>query len=209
MISQENFLYKQKNQELNDQLRNYEAISAQYDDLMHLLNLPKIQKTKSIFARVSVREPGEWYQWFIIDKGFDYELYNELPVVSPGPDGVLNAVGRIVETYQNSSKVALITNVLSAIPVQVKEKKIDCLAEGFNRSSLKITYIPLHADIAEGDLLVASPLSSVFPEGTPVGIVKSVSPLPSLDFKTAIAEVLFDTDSFYEAVILIPQEEQK
>lgn len=208
-VSQENFLYKQKNQELSDQLRNYEAISAQYDDLMHLLNIPKIKKTKSVFTRISVREPGEWYQWFIIDKGYDYGLNNELPVVSLGSGGSLCAVGRIVETYNSSSKVALITNVLSAIPVQIKEKKIDCLAEGFNSSSLKITYLPLHADIAEGDLLVASPLSSIFPEGMPVAIVRSVSPLPSLDFKTAIAEVLFDTETFYEAVILVPQEEQE
>lgn len=208
-VSQENFLYKQKNQELKDQLHNYEAMVSQYGRLSYLLNIPVIKKVKSVFTRVTVREPGEWYQWFIIDKGKNYGLYNELPVVSPGIDGGLNAVGRIVETYKSSSKVALITNLLSAIPVRVKNKKIDCLAEGFNGRELKVTYIPLYADIEAGDILLASPLSSVFQEGTPVGIITEISKLQSLDFKTATAKVLFDSDDLYEAVVLVPQEDPK
>jgi rod shape-determining protein MreC len=208
-VSQENNFYKQKNQELLDRLRNYDAMSAQYGELVRLLDIEKIKKNKSVFARVSVREPGEWYQWFIIDKGADHDLYNELPVAVPGSDGTLYALGRIVETYKNSAKVALITNVLSAIPVQIKEKKIDCLAEGVNSSSIKITYIPFHADIEVGDKVAASHLSSVFHEGMPVGVVTHVSKQQSQDFKTATAEVMFDSDALYEVVILVPQEEEK
>ncbi|MDR2426091.1 MAG: rod shape-determining protein MreC [Endomicrobium sp.] len=208
-VRQENFLYKQKNQELLDQLRNYETMSTQYEKLSYLLNIPKIAKRKTVFARVSVRWPGEWYQWFIIDKGSDSGLYNELPVAFPGTDGILYAVGRIVETYKSSSKVALITNALSAIPVQFKDKKINCLAEGFNTGEIKVTYIPVQSDIKPGDIIVASPLSSVFPEGMPVGIITNVSREPSLDFKTASASILFDSDNLYEAVILVPQEEEE
>lgn len=208
-VSQENFLYKQKNQELIDKLRNYEAMSAQYENLSRLLNIQKIDKTRSIFTRVSVREPSEWYQWFIVDKGENHGLHNELPVVSPDSEGNLYAVGRILETYKDSSKVALITNALSAVPVQVKGKKIDCLAEGVNNKAIKITYIPLYADIEVGDILVTSPLSTVFQEGIPVGVVTEISAQQAIDFKTAIAEVLFDSDSLYEAVILVPEEDQK
>ncbi|MCL2145246.1 MAG: rod shape-determining protein MreC [Endomicrobia bacterium] len=207
-VSQENFLYKQKNQELIDQLRNYEAISEQYDALSRLLNIPKIKKTKSVFARVSVREPNEWYQWFIIDKGLEHGLRNELPVVISGNDGIeLYAVGRIAETYKTSAKVALITNILSAIPVRIKGKEIDCLAEGSNDNSIKITYIPLYANVEIGDLIVASPLSSVFPEGMSLGIIRSLSDQTSPDFKTATADIMFNSDAFFEAVILVPEDE--
>jgi rod shape-determining protein MreC len=208
-VSQENFLYKQKNQELTDKLRNYEAMSIQYDRLSYLLNIPKITKRKSVFAGVTIRGPNEWHQWFIMDKGADYGLYNELPVVYLGQDGALYAVGRIVETYKNSSKVALITNVLSAIPVQIKGKKIDCLAEGFNTGEIKVTYIPLHAVIEEGDIIVASPLSSIFPEGMPVGVIKSVSDEASLDFKTASADILYDSDSLYKVIVLVPEDGER
>ena len=208
-VSQENISYKQKNHELTDSLRNYELMSERYEILSRLLDMPKIKNTSSVFARVSVREPNEWYQWFIMDKGADEGLYNELPVVMFQSDGTLCAVGRISEVYKNSAKVALVTNVLSAIPVQIKGKNIDCLAEGFNSNSIKITYIPLHADVEVGDEIITSQLSSVFKEGIPVGVIRNISSQPSVDFKSATADVLFDSDVLYEAAVLVPQEEQK
>ncbi|MDR1942485.1 MAG: rod shape-determining protein MreC [Endomicrobium sp.] len=208
-IRQENLFYKQKNQELSDKLRNYNEMLASYERLVKLLDAQKIRNTKSVFAKITVREPHEWYQWFIINKGSDSGLYNGLPVAFLKEDGNLCAVGAIVETYSNSSKVALITNILSAVPVRIKGKNISCLAEGFNSNLIKITYIPLNADIKPGDEFEASPLSSVFPEGMPVGKIISVSGEQEMHFKTAVGEVFFEADALYEAVILIAQEDVK
>jgi len=208
-LRQENIFYKQKNQELSDKLRNYEAMEAQYDKLSGLLNIPKIKNTKSVFAKVSIREPHDWYQWFIIDKGSQDGLVNDLPVAMLRNNGELCAVGRIIETHKNSAKVALITNSLSAVPVEIKGKNINCLAEGFNSNVLKITYIPVNADVQAGDEVIASPLSSVFGEGMPVGIISGVSRESAADFKTAVADILFESETLYEAVILVPSEASK
>jgi rod shape-determining protein MreC len=203
-IRQENLSYKKRNNELADKLRNYEAMAAQYENLVTLLNVPKIKNTKSVFAKVSVREPQEWYQWFIIDKGSKDGLYDDLPVAMLKTGGQLCAIGRIIETRANSAKVALITNVLSAVPVEIKGKKVNCLAEGFNSNMLKITYIPLNADVVYGDEVIISPLSAVFGAGMPVGTIVSVSKEPGAEFKTAVAEILFESDTLYEAVVLVP-----
>lgn len=208
-IHQENLAYKKKNQELSDKLRNYDIMLARYERAVNLLEIPKIKDKKSVTARVSVREPNEWYQWFIIDKGENSGLSNEMPVTMLMDNGELCAVGRTVETYKNSSKVALITNILSAVPVQVKGKKINCLAEGFNSGFLKITYIPLNANIEVGDEIITSPLSTVFSEGIAVGTILSISEEPTMDFQTAISDVKFDYDTLYEAVILVPDEDIK
>ncbi|MCL2334502.1 MAG: rod shape-determining protein MreC [Endomicrobia bacterium] len=205
-LRQENLFYKQKNQELADKLRNYDAMASRYETLAALLNVPKIKRTKSVFARVSVREPHDWYQWFIIDKGSDDGLCNDLPVTMLRDNGELCAVGRIVETHKNSAKVALITNSLSAVPVEIKGKNINCLAEGFNSNVLKITYIPAGADVKVGDEVIASPLSSVFGEGMPVGIISAVSAGEESDFKTAVSDILFESGALYEAVVLVPDE---
>jgi rod shape-determining protein MreC len=206
---QENIAYRRKNQELADKLRNYETVSEEYSGLLKLLDLTKIKNTVSVFARVSVRDPNEWYQWFIIDKGATDGLRSGLPIaVVIRKKGVLCAVGKIVETYDSSSKVILITNALYAFPVEIKDKGIICLAEGFNSNLLKITYIPHAADIKPGDEVVVSELSTVFPKGMPVGIVTEVLEDPSADFKTATAEVFFEKDAIYKAVVLLPQAEK-
>ncbi|MDR0956608.1 MAG: rod shape-determining protein MreC [Endomicrobium sp.] len=206
-MRQENILYKRKNQELIDKLRNYDAISQKYEELSKLLKLKKINNTVSVFARVLVRESDEWYRWLIIDKGFNDGLYNELPVVmfNKNKDN-LCAVGRIIETYKNSAKVILITNSVCMLPVEIKDKNINCLAEGFDSNLLKITYIPAEADVKKGDELIVSGLSSIFHKGMPVGVIKSITNAISRDFKTATAKVFFESNIIYNAVILVPKE---
>ena len=122
-------------------------------------------------------------------------------------DDTLCAAGKIVETYRTSSKVALITNSISVIPVEIKGKDVNCLAEGFNTSLLRITYIPSGAGVEPGDEIVVSGLSAVFQKGMPVGVIKNVSKETLSDFKTATAEVFYETGMLYEAVVLIPRAE--
>ncbi|MDR3256497.1 MAG: rod shape-determining protein MreC [Endomicrobium sp.] len=209
-MHQENIAYKQKNQELGDKLRNYDAMSKEYDDLSKLLKLTKIKNTASVFARISVRTPNEWYQWFIIDKGEADGLYNEIPVVMLNKENdTLCVVGRIIETYKTSSKVALITNSICVLPVKVKGKDINCLAEGVNSNLLKITYIPQEADIKCGDEIVVSELSGVFQQDMPVGIITNILEEQSTDFKTATANTFFEKDTLYKAIVLVSEAEKK
>ena len=204
-VREENIRYKQANFELSDKLRNYEALQTQYESLTSLLKISKVRGTTAVFARISAREPNEWYQWFVIDKGASDGIYNGLPVAMPDSSGALCAVGRIYETYEHSAKVALITNALSAIPAEIKGKKINCLAEGFGSNKLKITYIPPNAEVEEGDLVVASPLGTTFNTGMPIAKILSVSREVATDFKIATAEILFENDAVYTAVVLVPQ----
>ncbi|MDR0800102.1 MAG: rod shape-determining protein MreC [Endomicrobium sp.] len=207
-IHQENIAYKRENQKLADKLRDYDAMSEKYESLSRLLKLAKIKSAESVFAGVSFRSPDEWYQWFIIDKGETDGLYNGLPVaVLNKRDDALCAAGKIVETYRTSSKVALITNSISVIPVEIKGKSVNCLAEGFNTSLLRITYIPSGAGVGPGDEIVVSGLSAVFQKGMPVGVIKNVSKETSSDFKTATAEAFYETGVLYEAIVLIPRAE--
>jgi rod shape-determining protein MreC len=206
-LYQENLSYKQKNQELEDKLRNYDTISKEYNSLSKFLNLEKIKNTKSVFAKISAREPSEWYQWLIIDKGEKDGLKEGLPVaIFNKGKNTLCVLGKIIKTYRSSAKVILITNSSCEIPVEIKYKGINCLAEGFNSNIIKITYIPSGADIKPGDEIVVSELSSVFPKGIIVGVIKEVMEETYIDFKTAIAEVYCEADVVYDAVILVPQE---
>jgi rod shape-determining protein MreC len=206
-LHQQNLIYKQKNQELEDKIRNCNIISKEYDNLSKLLNLEKIKNTKSIFARILAREPCEWYQWLIIDKGNNADIKKDLPVVIFNKSkNTLCVMGKILEVYKSSAKVALITNSICELPVEIKNKGVNCIAGGFDSNLLKIIYIPLDSDIKPGDEIVVSGLSSVFPKGIPVGVIREVMEGTYIDFKTATAEVYFESDVIYDAVVLAPCE---
>jgi rod shape-determining protein MreC len=205
-LYQKSLAYEQKSQELEDKIRNYNIIYKEYENLSKLLNLEKIKDTKSVFAKISVREPGEWYQWFIIDKGESSGIKKDLPVVIFNKSkNTLCAMGKILEVYKSSAKVVLITNSIYELPVEIKNKGISCLAGGFDSNLIKITYIPVNSDVKPCDEVVVSEFSSVFPKDTPVGVIKEVIEEKCVDFKTATAEVYFgSSDVIYCAVILIP-----
>ncbi|MDR0977636.1 MAG: rod shape-determining protein MreC [Endomicrobium sp.] len=197
---------RRENRELKDKLRNYDIILKEYNDLSKLLNLGKIKNTKSVFAGISAREPGEWYQWLIIDKGKNYALKRDFPVLIFNRNkNMLCALGRIAEVYKSSAKIVLITNSNYEFPVEIKNKNITCLAGGFNSRLIKISYIPSGSDVKAGDEVVVSGLSSVFPSGVPVGVIKEVGGETCVDFKTASAEVYFESGVIYYAVVLVPE----
>ena len=93
--------------------------------------------------------------------------------------------------------------------MRIKGKNIDCLAQGVNSNLLTISYIPLNAQVNVGDEIEISQMSSVFPQGMAVGKIISVSNEKSADFQTAVAEVFFEANSLYEAVILFASENDK
>jgi rod shape-determining protein MreC len=210
-LRQENIALKQKNQELIDKLHNYDAMSLEYENLSKLLKIEKINNTTSVFAKISARDPCAWYQWLIIDKGENDGLYNDLPVAMFNKDNnTLRVMGKIIETHKTSSKVRLITNSVYTLPVEIKDKGINCLAEGLGSNLLKITYIPKDADIKQGDEVVVSQLSSVFQKGMPVGVIKDVIKKDAIDktsmySQIAMAEVFFDSNHLSYAVVLVPQ----
>ncbi|BAV58677.1 hypothetical protein AGMMS49953_00400 [Endomicrobiia bacterium] len=204
----ENIVFKQKNQELTDKLRSYDAISEECNNLSRLLKLTKIKNIICVFAGISFGALDERYQWYILDKGGADGLYNELPVAMLNKENdILCVSGKIIETYKTSSKVVLITNSISILPVEIKDKGINCLAEGSNSSLLKITYIPFDADVKPGDEIVVSGLSAVFQKGMPVGVITAVSEGVSADFKTATAKVFYENNILNKAVVLVPQKE--
>lgn len=105
----------------------------------------------------------------VIDKGSRDGVYDGQPVISD--KGV---VGQVISVGKVSSRVLLISDATHAIPVQVLRNDIRVIASGTGRrDELQLEHIPSSTDIRPGDMLVTSGLGGRFPEGYPVGIIKS------------------------------------
>lgn len=92
---------------------------------------------------------------------------------------IINSEG-IVGVINNVSK-----NFSSALSILHKDVKVNCMLKkdgsygplswekDDDYTTATITDIPIHAKIKNGDTIVTSALSSIFPEGIPVGTVKN------------------------------------
>ena len=80
-------------------------------------------------------------------------------------------VGRVTEVGLRSSRILLITDLNSRIPVVVEPSRDRGVLEGDNSNVLTIGYLPAGARTSPGDRVVTSGHGGLFPAELPVGVV--------------------------------------
>lgn len=201
-INRENEYLRNEVFELNRKLSDYQHV---LDDNTRLKNILKIQENKSfspVFADIIIREPSQWYQWVIINKGYSDGVEKNCPVVAVLLNGDMCVFGRTFEVYQNTTKVALITNSLFSVPVQIKKNNIDCIVDGFNEQYLKLNFVPDNLNLDKGDEIITSPLSDVFERGIKVGKITDIIKNDYEQYQDIIVEPYSQTESIYEIAVL-------
>ena len=202
-VNQENIELKNTNFQLMQQLSNSEIISEENIRLKNLLNVKENKILKPVFANVIVREPTQWYKLVIIDKGSQDGIELDNSVVAVLSNGQTCIFGRVVEVYSSTSKVALVTNPLFSLPVQIKDSNIDCVCDGYDNQYLKLSFIPQSAKLKLKDKIVTSPLSDVFEKGINVGTIIDIVKNNYGDYQEVIVEPYSQTQSVYEVAVLV------
>lgn len=96
--------------------------------------------------------------------------------IEPGTIALFqNAVlGRVVSSGKNSSRILLLTDFSSRVPVIVGDDKYLGIVEGNNSDVLKLTFLPENAKVRVGDYVMTSGHGQVFPFGLAIGTVSRV-----------------------------------
>jgi len=164
-------------------------------DYIRLTELFQIRERYSDLPTTGVsiiaKNPGVWYDNFLIDKGRADSIEANMVVI-----GVGGLVGRVTEAGYNYAKVnSLIDDTFS---VSAKSLRTDDL--GIVKGDMKLREsgmckmerIDVNADILPGDEIVTSNLGNIYPPGITIGIVKEVTLSPDALTKTATIEPLVD-----------------
>ena len=156
-------LYKAK-------LLNLQSLKAENSRLRELLQSSKKVSEHILIAELLSVDLEPFTRQIVINKGSRHDVYLGQPVMDAE-----GAMGQIVHVGPFSSTAMLITDANHAIPVQVNRNGLRAIALGTGApDKLDIPYLPISADIAEGDLLTTSGLGGRFPSGYPVAMVTSV-----------------------------------
>ncbi|MCB1680749.1 MAG: rod shape-determining protein MreC [Alphaproteobacteria bacterium] len=91
-------------------------------------------------------------------------------------DSVLSGeglIGRLIETGHNSSRILLVTDINSRVPVLIEGTLLHAIMRGVNTDNPELIHYPMESDIAEGARVVTSGHGDVYPPGLPVGRVET------------------------------------
>jgi rod shape-determining protein MreC len=138
------------------------------------------------FAEVIGKDIGQ--ESILINQGAEDGLSVGMPVVTE--QKIL--LGRISETFKNSSRVILISNKESSFDAKVSDTDTTGIARGQGGSKIKFDLVPQDQALGVDDLVVSSSLGGVYPEGLLAGVVSKVSRNDVTPFYQAEIAPLFD-----------------
>jgi len=158
----------------NERLRNWQSTArllAQENivlrDLLHTQPEPGITY---VSGRIIGDSGGPFIRAVILNAGKRDGLKSGVAVVTG--DGL---VGRIVEVGERSSRVLLLTDLNSKIPVVVENSRYRAILSGNNSENLFLNFLPENEEVKLADRIVTSGHGGLFPAGLPVGEVTKIN----------------------------------
>jgi rod shape-determining protein MreC len=97
--------------------------------------------------------------------------------VEKGQSAVTGAglAGRVIETGERSSRLLLLTDLNSRVPVTLEASRWRGILAGDNTARPRLLFLPNSAEVAVGDRVVSSGDGGVAPPGLPIGVVAQIA----------------------------------
>lgn len=168
-IREDNNLLRDENKKLVMMSNKARALEIENKLLSGLLNYTPPPEATFVTARVIAEEGNAFSHSLIAYTAGNPNVKKGQVVLSE--NGV---IGRIEQVGQMYSKIILITDINSKIPVVVERTRARGILSGDNTSIPKLVFVPLDAKLAIGDRVVTSGVAGVFPPGLPIGKIISV-----------------------------------
>lgn len=171
-LNRQNAALAQQNADLMNENRQLRQMLELYADSISTANKPTAPDIRYIKARVIYNSVYRIRNHIIIDRGANHGIAPDMGVMSAS--GVVGIIERVSGNY---SVVLPLINPEQRISAKIR--RTDQLGSvnwnAHNPYSIQLEEVPAHATIAEGDTIVTTGFSTIFPEGEMIGVVKHAS----------------------------------
>ena len=167
-LQAENARLETENVRLREWYQTALLLEAENKSLQELLNVKIEPQNRYVTARVIGDSGNTFTKSLLLSAGQADGVGKGQAVIS----GV-GLVGRVIEAGQSSSRVLLANDINSRVPVIVDDSRQQAVMAGTNDKYPRLIHMPPDSQIAEGARLITSGHGGIFPQGLPVGRVRS------------------------------------
>lgn len=164
-IQAENARLVEENAKLREWYQTALMLEAENKSLKELLNVKIEPQNKYITARVLSDSASPFAKSILVAAGTKDGVRKGQAVISG--EGL---VGRIVEAGETASRVLLITDINSRVPVLVEDSRQHAIFGGDNATKGVLVHLPVDSEVRDGARIITSGQGGIFPVGLPVGI---------------------------------------
>ena len=183
-IYEENKLLKLKIQQLKDQQKQVAYLKIENDKLKKVIDDTDISNHESIISKVLVDKESPFLKSVILNKGFNSGLKKGMPVLK-GP----YFVGRITEVNYLSSRVLLISDLNSKIPVLIEPMGYQAIMSGTGDDLALLDFLPKNHQLEVGNLVFTSGTGGIFFPGIPIGRIELIEEKFHVEFFSDLSQL--------------------
>ena len=158
----------------NAQLRQWRHVAtglqAENQALKRLTHFVAPPSPRIISGRAISNAGGPFVRSILVNVGSRQGVRRGLAAVSGS-----GFVGVVVEVGDHYSRVLLMTDLNSQIPVVVQTTRDPGVLSGDNSNRPRLLFLPQNAHVSTGDPVVTSGEGGVLPSGLPVGVITAIS----------------------------------
>ena len=198
-LKKENENLKNKNQKLEESVRELEIIKSENATLKEYVNLKdKYSEHNTKPAYVIQKDYSNYSKVIIINLGKKDGIGVNMTVISEK-----GLVGHIISVTDTTAKVQTIIDTASAMSSSITTTRDSILIKGsLENTLLKATSIPTDATLIEGDSIETSGIGGIYPKGIHIGNVKNIVNTKNIIDRYAFIEPAVDFSKL-ETVLVI------
>ena len=177
---------KKENDELKNNISKSDFLELENAQLRKLIEEEAESSSNLLSARVLIDKQSPYLNSFIINMGSNKNIKNGMAVL----DGK-NFIGRIVDVNFFSSRVLLITDLNSKIPVITAPSSNHAIISGRGKDRPTLEYLPENSEIKDGDKIYTSGKEGIFSPGIPIGKVKIENDISKVIMFSDLSQISF------------------
>lgn len=185
---------------LQARLQRLSSLEKENVELRELLQSSSHLDGKVTVAQLLAVDLNPNLQQMIVNKGAKDKIYMGQPVFD-----AYGVVGQVINLGPFTSKVLLLTDTHSAIPVQNFRNGVRSVAIGQGaKGDLVLIDVSETTDIRNGDLMVTSGLDQRYPVGYPVGLVIEKQRVPGEHYIKVVLQPVAHMDRSQQVLLSWP-----
>jgi len=197
-ISQENIELKKEIQQLMVRNTKLKELEKENQFLRSSLGLANHWKHQLELADVIGRDFQGLEKYILINKGKGAGIKDNMPVVIF--ENIL--IGKVIEVFDNFSKVLLVTSSNSKVPALIQESRIKGLIKGIKENLLFMDLVSKDAKVEENQSVITSGISEIFPKGLLIGKVVLVESLENEIFQRIEVKPMAEIEKLEQIFII-------
>ena len=154
----------EENEELKNNISKSDFLKLENSQLRKLIEEQMESSSNLLSARIMLDKQSPYLNSFVINIGSNKSIKNGMAVL----DGK-NFIGRIVDVNFFSSRVLLVSDLNSKIPVLSEPSASHAILSGHGTNEPTLEYLPKNHTIQDGDKIYTSGKEGIFTPGIPVG----------------------------------------